>query len=384
MCAARGFHVWLPFLVVLLQDRGITLDRILWLQAIQSASQLLLEFPSGVCSDTLGRRYTLAIAGVLRVMMGVCILIGGGFWVYAIAFACFGAALAFDSGTDSALLYETLQESNTESEYKRLDGLGSALGNLSLAVACVVGGLIGAHSASAALSLQLLAYLVSFLAALCLHEPKGIRSETREFMQHLRGGIVLAASNRRLLLLSLYCGLLAANFVIFFRVVQPFMEAGSVHSSYFGWIYLLWLVLVTIAARTAYRVEARIGQRWMLPLLLLMCGLPLVFMGSAPFIISFLSIIALEVAFGLFSPITSDYLNRETGDDYRATVLSMRGFVGGILAIICAPLAGWGTVTLGLDLTCIIQGVLVITFGAILLALHGSLKHPQPYSSSIR
>jgi hypothetical protein len=119
----------------------------------------------------------------------------------------------------------------------------------------------------------------------------------------------------------------------------------------------------------------------MLPILLVMCGAPLIFMGSLPFLVSFLSIIALEIAFGLFSPITSDYLNREAGNEYRATVLSMRGFVGGILSILCAPLAGWGTVTLGLDLTCIIQGSVVLALGALLLFGHKSVDRSERYSS---
>lgn len=71
-------------------------------------SATALEVPSGYASDWLGRRRTLLAAAICTVIATVLLVLGNGFAVFAMANVFLGAGVAFASGTDSALLYESL------------------------------------------------------------------------------------------------------------------------------------------------------------------------------------------------------------------------------------------------------------------------------------
>ncbi len=88
---------------------GLNLTEILLLQSIFSAATVVLEYPSGYISDRLGYRNALTIATVLGTA-------GWGIYTIADSFAdvlaaeiLLGTALSFISGSDSALLYESLR-----------------------------------------------------------------------------------------------------------------------------------------------------------------------------------------------------------------------------------------------------------------------------------
>ena len=75
---------------------------------IYDISTTALEVPSGYMSDRLGRRRTLIMAGLSGVGATGLLVVGEGFWPFALANVLLGASAAFASGTDSALLYERL------------------------------------------------------------------------------------------------------------------------------------------------------------------------------------------------------------------------------------------------------------------------------------
>ena len=101
---------------------GLSLTQILLLQSIFSAATVVLEYPSGYISDRLGYRTALTIATVLGTA-------GWGFYTLADTFAdvlvaeiLLGISLSFISGSDSALLFETLREEEAEGLYARYEG----------------------------------------------------------------------------------------------------------------------------------------------------------------------------------------------------------------------------------------------------------------------
>ena len=107
---------------------GLSLSEILLLQGYFSLATLLLEYPSGYVADRLGYRFSLSLAAAIGIA-------GWGLYTVAASFASvlaaellLGVSFAFISGSDSALLFETLRSQGREEEYARFDGRHDRLG----------------------------------------------------------------------------------------------------------------------------------------------------------------------------------------------------------------------------------------------------------------
>ena len=112
------------------------------LAAIYDIATTLLEVPSGYLSDRVGRRFTLIMA-MLATGLG-CLVLGlaQSFIFFAIAQVLLGAGSAFVSGTDSALLYDSLIEQERESEVVEQEARAWRYSFSALAVSAFTGGLI--------------------------------------------------------------------------------------------------------------------------------------------------------------------------------------------------------------------------------------------------
>jgi len=110
------------------------------LYAVFDIATTVLEVPSGYLSDKVGRRITLILSGVCGVLAMLLIVMGGSFWVFALAQALLGAWAALTSGTDSSLLYESLASDGREDEIERHEVLAWRATFTALAISAVAGG----------------------------------------------------------------------------------------------------------------------------------------------------------------------------------------------------------------------------------------------------
>ena len=128
------------------------------LYAVYDIATTVLEVPSGYLSDRLGRRITL-ILSALASMFGVALLaIGGAFHVFVAGQILLGAGAALSSGTDSALLYESLDRDGMADEVEHREVTAWRYSFTALALSAVAGG-------GMAMAETTLPFLASALAA---------------------------------------------------------------------------------------------------------------------------------------------------------------------------------------------------------------------------
>ena len=92
--------------------------------SIVMVSAAILDVPTGIYSDQLGRKRCMALGAAFAVAYAVCYAGAGtaGFWLLARGAFCEGASRAFYSGSDSALLFESLAADGREGEYPTYAG----------------------------------------------------------------------------------------------------------------------------------------------------------------------------------------------------------------------------------------------------------------------
>jgi len=139
--------------------------------AIYDIATTLLEVPSGYFSDRFGRRVTLILSGGFMVLAGVLLTLGDGFLAFAMAQGALGAGMAFASGTDTALLYESLTDTGRSDEVEAQEVRAWRFSFAALALSALSGGLASLIWERLPFLLSALAYGAMLLVILRLSEP---------------------------------------------------------------------------------------------------------------------------------------------------------------------------------------------------------------------
>lgn len=111
--AAYGFlkniRLFEPFLILFFRSQGLDFFQIGILYSVREVSTNLLEVPTGVLADIIGRRLTMVLSMISYIVSFSIFFILKGFWAYAVAMTLFGLGDALRSGTHKALILAYLK-----------------------------------------------------------------------------------------------------------------------------------------------------------------------------------------------------------------------------------------------------------------------------------
>lgn len=118
--ASRSFLVMMPIVTLFFNSIGMSQYEIMLSQVVFSISLILFEVPSGYFSDRVSRKVTLIIAACFAVIGMFFYATARDFMMIIIAEVLLGISASFMSGTDSALMYDSLLEMNQKEQYKKI------------------------------------------------------------------------------------------------------------------------------------------------------------------------------------------------------------------------------------------------------------------------
>lgn len=170
---------WLPVFFLYFSSH-FSLAEVLRLEALYYLFNVVLEVPSGYFSDRWGRRRTLILASASSALGALLFASGSTFGVFVLGQLAFAASFAFVSGTDTALLYDSLVAAGraglalgkgepTEVAAREAELQSAQL--YALAFAALVGGLLAGFDLRLAYLATALAAAGAVLVARRLFEP---------------------------------------------------------------------------------------------------------------------------------------------------------------------------------------------------------------------
>ena len=168
--AASSVLPWMPVFFLFFIERVSLSDAVL-LGSGYYFSVFLLEVPSGYCSDRFGRRPTLILASLMTLFACATFVVADSFGMLLMAQILLAAGIAFQSGSDSALLYDSLCALGREKEYTERETIAQKWSMTALACSCLVGGGLGVIDLRLAYVIALLAAFVTLVQCIRFIEP---------------------------------------------------------------------------------------------------------------------------------------------------------------------------------------------------------------------
>ena len=341
--ALKWFLLAMPVIVPFFESNGLSMKNIMQLQAIFAASVVVLEIPSGYIGDLLGRKNAMTVGLFIYTIGSGVMAASFGFTDFVFGEILMGIGASLISGSDSALLYDSMLSIGQESEYSRREGQSGAMGNYAEAIAGVIGGFIAAYSIRYPWIFQTSMIAIAFIISTTLKEPKRYKKLDRgKNLENLKYVARYIFKERPILAgWIMFASFMASSTLLLAWLSQKYFDIVGVELVYYG---ILWGALNAIVGTSSWFAHRMVNRFSRLQLTLIIFVLLLIgFIGLAVFQsvwgIAFIGLAFIGRGFGV--PIFKDFINELTDSSIRATVLSLRSFIVRILFVLFGPLIGF-------------------------------------------
>ncbi len=332
----------MPILFLFYKDNGLATRELFLLKAVYSFAIVMLEVPSGYLGDVWGRKNTLILGSVLGFAGFALYCTADGFWTFMVCEIILGAGQSFISGSDSAMLYDSLQAAGDEKEYLRQEGKMISAGNFGEAVAAPLGVLIAMISLRAPFFFQTVIAFAAVPAALTLVEPnrhkiKGYTS-IRQLLRIIKFSLIDQKTLRAAILYSSIMGTATLTMAWF---VQPYFEHLALPLIYYGFLFPALNLLTGVVSVHAWRIEQLIGRKAIMLVISTGIGGGYLLMGFVGGLSGLVFLFLFYAIRGVATPVLRNQINEITPSDIRATVLSVRSLIIRLAFSILGPVLGW-------------------------------------------
>lgn len=290
-----------------------------------AVAMLLFEVPSGWISDVWKRKYVLMIGSLFDLVGFVILLSAHNLFMVMLAQVIVGIAMSLYSGTNTALLYDSLLEKGAEGDFARLEGRRGGFGLYAVGVSSIIGGFLYVIDHRFPFYATIIALILSLLAVLFIVEPERHKEEIRsnpfkDIVETVRyavhGHIVVG-------LIILFSSVLFCATKLNMWIQQPYYIELNISEAWFGVLMAFGYIsggasshLSHLLFRKTRNIKA-LTYIWMLIM-------AVVFLAAVH--VGFHGIVMLMVGgsfiYGMAQPKFREAINIRVGSERRATILS--------------------------------------------------------------
>jgi MFS transporter len=325
------FILWVPIWVVFLQRKGLSLTQIGVLEAIAWVITAALEVPTGAVADRWGRKASIAMGTFLYSVAMFLILTDALSPTFLLGYALWNGSMAFVSGADSALLYDSLKADGREGDAAKFAGRFAGIQQASQGVAALAGSALATIDITLCFSISGVLALVATILVLTIREAPRFDDEGEKavtYWNNLRTAVGIASRRPVVrVLLLLIAAFSVVPLVVYYFLLQPYALAVGLPVASFGAIVVLIQVTTVAASWLAYRA----GRRFALRPIVISSAVVLVgataLLGIAPSIPSVALMLLVALVPALVGPLLMARLNDLIPSAQRATILSLSALV---------------------------------------------------------
>ena len=326
---------WLPVFFLYLSS-VLALHEVLLLEAIYYLAVVVLEVPSGALSDRIGRRLTLMIGAGAWVAGSVLFFSTSSFMPFMAAQVLFATGMAFNSGTDTSLLYESLRALGRESEIAEHEARANTFAFSAGAISALVGGAIAGFDLRSAYALTAVAGLASIGLVFAFREPTRNDGPAGGVGDRLTTAL-RRATDPTLAWTMLFAVALIVLVHVPYEFAQPYLgqlfgsgdpDDYQITPTISGVLSASMMGLAALTSLRAVRIVQRLGLG---ATLLLAVGVELVIivaMGATVHAAIIILLLMRTVPIALTQPAIRAVIHPRVDSSHRATYLSLQSLAG--------------------------------------------------------
>ncbi len=356
----------MPIIFLFYKENGLVTQDLFILKAVYSASIVILEVPSGYFGDVWGRKNSLVLGSVLGFLGFALYCFCTEFWGFLICEIILGVGQSFISGSDSAILYDTLLEAKKSDDYLKVEGRLISVGNFAEAIAAPIGVLLAAISLRTTFCFQVGVAFLAIPAAFFLYEPQRRQSSQKTSFVHIFNIIKYSLSQNKILKWNIiYSSVMGSATLTMAWFIQPYFVFLSMPLALYGIILPLLNITAGVTAMHAYKVEKRLGQTKTFLFLTFAIASGYFCLGYFNTMWAIVFLFLFYIFRGIATPILRNYINEITPSEIRATVLSIRSLIIRLSFVILGPILGWYADKAGMPSTLFAGGLVFLIAGIV-------------------
>lgn len=358
------FLVLMPVIIPFFNSKGIGMKGVYILQSIFAITVFVMEVPSGYISDLLGRKKTLIIASTLKALGFSLFPFADDMSILVIAEVILGIGASLNSGTDIALIYDTLEV--TDPRKAQIKILGRTLSYLSMGegVAALIAStlmLLSFDIQSLAIASAMVSWIPFFISLTLVEPPRLKMTAThRDNLNYIYKNLFKQSKVLRLIILNSI--ILSSGTLFAVWLFQKYWSDIKVPIVLFGFLWALTNFTVSIVSKKAHKFEKKWGST---NILMVIGVLPVIGYLGISFTSHYAGILfclCFQVTRGLSQIILKDALNKRVSADFRATANSVGQMGVRVLFLVFGPLLGVLIDEKGLAFSCLVMGLVYVLF----------------------
>ena len=355
------------FLILFFLEKGIDFFEIGILYSIREITILIMEIPSGIISDALGRRKTLIISFLVYIFSFITFYFSQNYLTLIVAMMFFALADAFRTGVHKAMIFQYLKINSWNTQKIDYYGHTRSWSQAGSAISSLLAAIFVFYTES--YDIIFIASIIPYLADMMLiySYPKYLEGEIVQISGKKikeRFNLVLVAFGQTIIKfnffkmltnLSLYTGYYKAVK----DYIQPLLKYVALSMPFFaylnnekkiaitiGIIYFILYLLTSLVSRYSGRFTT-LFKHYNKPMnLTLVIGLIIGIITGLTFkmgfyILPIIGFIAIMIIENLRKPIGIGLIADISKDESMATTLSVTSQAKSIIAAIIAPAIGW-------------------------------------------
>jgi MFS family permease len=352
--AIRFFQSLIPAYVIerlFWEQRGMTIQMVVYTEIIYAVTIVLLEVPTGILADRWSRKKMIVFSAILGCFEFLILLYATEFWHFAVVVFLAGVSRSASSGSENALLYDSLLLQGKEKSFEKILGRLNAYD----LTAAIIAALCGSFLASLFdLELNYWISFIGMLVALCvsflLIEPavKRVAEEPAENKAYIKASVFFFRKNPGVSLVVLSGMVIGTALSFIWEFWQIYLVRLEIPVVYFGLFSAAFMLLSLPGNMLAHALKSRFSYR---SLLLAATAVFAAGFFYVAFVHDYSSLVAIFLIFlfsGMIEPLTTGYLHHRIDSSMRATIDSFQSL--GENAVLMLTGLGFGFFSSRLDI----------------------------------
>lgn len=184
-CFLKNFDISSAVWVLYMVYKGLPLWQIGIVECIFHVCSFLFEVPSGAVADLFGRKNTIIAGRILSIVSAVINLFAHNIFIFSLSFAISALSYNLNSGSEEALVYDSLKEINNENKYIKVNSRLNMIIEVAQSLGTFTGGILAEHSYTLCYAAVIFISLISLIPAVLFTEPSVVHNNTLNHHEHI-------------------------------------------------------------------------------------------------------------------------------------------------------------------------------------------------------